>query len=536
MNMKNLLLKLGVILTVIVALASCEEDFNTVDTDIIGQNFSTPDTVLDVRAYSRALGGVQTNDLIAYQLGVYNDPVYDKYKADFLGQVLMTTPDPNFPNDTLTPEIEKVLLHIPFFSTSTTSDGETTFTLDSIYGSTPLRVSIYESNFLLRNLDPDSDFEEAQRYYSNQSGEFDAAMGQLLLQEDDFVPSNLEREVVIESTGDTLTFDPGMLLELPVSFFQEKIFDREGDPELLTNNNFTEFFRGLYIKVEETQSGDNLFIFNDDEMTLNMHYSSETTAVDENGDQETDDNGDIIRVLGSFEMNFNGINVNVFDTNVPANIIAALGNPDTQNGEERLYVRGGEGIVTIIDLFGQDNNNNGIDDLQDLRDDDWIINEANLIFYVDQSTITGGDKEPERLIIYETKNQGVLADYSIDLSSSNEPLNAVTTHLGRLERGSDDIGDFYKIRITTHLSNLINRDSLNVPLALMVSHNVSQLDFQDLENPIEVDSSDPENIISLERLPNTCIASPEGTVLHGNRSANEDKRLRLQIFYTEPEE
>ncbi len=548
MNMKNTLLKLGAIFTLIIALASCEEDFSTVDTDIIGQNFSTPNVVMGVTAYSRAFNGVQTNGLIAHQLGIYNDPVYDQLKADFLGQVRMVTPDPTFPHDTLTPQVEKVILHIPFFSNSTTTDDVTTFALDSIYGNTPIRVSVYESDYLLRTLDPDTDFEQGQLYYSNQGLEFDAAMGQLLAQVDDFVPSDLEQEVIFESTGDTLTFNPGLLMELPVDFFEEKIFNREGQPELLTNNNFSEFFRGLYIKVEEVQSGDNLFIFNDEEMTLNMHYSSETTTLDDNGNQETDDDGNIIRILNNFAMNFSGINVNVYDTNVPAGIMAALNNPDTQNGEETLYVRGGDGIVTMIDLFNNTDNisitadgevleePNGLDDLEELREADWIINEANLIFYVDQSRVPGGAKEPERLIIYETKNQNVLADYSVDLTSGNDAVDAITTHLGRLERGSDAIGDFYKIRITTHLSNLINRDSLNVPLAVTVSHNVSQLDFQELEDPLLVlDRPDPEEDIFLEDLPNTSILSPEGTVLHGNLSPNLEKRLKLQIFYTVPE-
>ncbi|MBX2828421.1 MAG: DUF4270 domain-containing protein [Flavobacteriaceae bacterium] len=533
--MKHLLLKFGVIFTLIIALASCEEDFSTVDTDIIGINFSTPDTIMDVTAYSRALNGVQTNDLLAYQLGIYNDPVYGQTQSHFLGQVAMVNPDPTFPNDTLSPQIERVVLYIPYFSNSTTSDDETTFTLDSIYGNTPMRISAYESNYLLRNLDPDEDFEQLQQYFSNQGDEFDPEMGELLAQLDDFVASDQQQQLIFESTGDTLTFDPGLMMELPIDFFQEKVYDREGQPELLTNNNFTEFFRGLYLKVQETQSGDNLFIFNDEDITLTMYFSSETTTLDENGNQETDDDGDIVRVLGDFDMDFSGINVNVFESDVPAGIAAQVNNPNTTEGEETLYVKGNEGIVTMIDLFGGDMNGNGIDDLEDLRTDDWIINEANLIFYVDQSRVPGGAKEPERLIVYETKNNRVLADYSVDLTSGNDAINAITSHLGRLERGSDNIGDFYKIRITTHLSNLINRDSLNVPLAVIVSHNVSQIDFQDLRNPIEVDASDPSNIITLDNLPNTSILSPEGTVLHGNRSTNLDKRLRLQIFYTVPE-
>ena len=158
--------------------------------------------------------------------------------------------------------------------------------------------------------------------------------------------------------------------------------------------------------------------------------------------------------------------------------------------------------------------------------DNWIINEANLIFYVDKNQVTGGDAEPERLIIYDTKNSTVLADYGLDLTSNLPAIDALNVHLGRLQRGSDDNGEFYKIRITNHVSNVINRDSTNVPLGLIVSQNVLETDFQEIENV---------QAPGIEQLPASSVVSPEGTILHGNRSANSDKRLKLQIFYTDPE-
>ena len=35
-------------------------------------------------------------------------------------------------------------------------------------------------------------------------------------------------------------------------------------------------------------------------------------------------------------------------------------------------------------------------------------------------------------------------------------------------------------------------------------------------------------------LPGGCIVSPEGTVLYGNRAPNPDQRLKLELYYTEP--
>ena len=110
-------------------------------------------------------------------------------------------------------------------------------------------------------------------------------------------------------------------------------------------------------------------------------------------------------------------------------------------------------------------------------------------------------------------------------------VNAVTQHLGRLERDSDENGEYYKIKLTSHVSNLINRDSTNISLGLMVSQNVSLINFRSLENELSVNNPDVE---SLTQVPASCVISPEGTVLHGNRSSNQEKRLKLQLFYTEP--
>ncbi|MCB0464526.1 MAG: DUF4270 family protein, partial [Aequorivita sp.] len=71
-------------------------------------------------------------------------------------------------------------------------------------------------------------------------------------------------------------------------------------------------------------------------------------------------------------------------------------------GEENLYLRGGDGIISVVELFGKDNDNNGVaDELQVLRDKKWIINEANLIFYVNQDLMVGDGTEPERIMIYD---------------------------------------------------------------------------------------------------------------------------------------
>ncbi len=531
MNIKNLLPKLGVIVGVIIGFASCEEEFSTINTNIINENFRTPDTVFPVVAYSKSLSengnnGVQSNGLSSYQLGVYNDPVYGKSTVNILSQVTLgpEATDPQFGDCVV---LDSVVLYLPFYSTATVEDDVTTYEVDSIFGSDPINIEIYESNFFLRDIDPTSGFEDPQEYYSNQGSEFEGFLGEMLASIEDFTPSS---DAIV--LNDTLSLAPGLRVNLPIEFFEEKIIANEGEQVLLNNTNFREFFRGLYFKASSNNDSGSLILFDlsdTDDPNIGIKLYSSYKDLDED-EGETCETEDVEVFQEETRLFFNAIAVNLFDNELPASIVSELQNSDTNLGEDKLYIRGGEGILTLIELFGEDLNQNGIaDQLEDLRDEEWLINEANLIFYVDQDAVTGGELEPERIMIYDTRNNTVLADYFNDFSVGQTLVNSVTEHLGRLERDSDDNGEFYKIRITSHVSNLINNDSINAPLGLIVTQNAAQIAFTNLENPLI-----PRPGVSIERIPTNSIISPEGTVLFGNTTSNTDKRLRLEIYYTEP--
>jgi hypothetical protein len=520
MKIKNILPRSMAILALIIAFASCEEDFNTIGVDIVGnENFASEFTdSLTVVAYSRKLLPPQTNNLPVFQLGVYNDPIYGKRTVNFLSQVTLDETNPDFE---ISPRADSVVLYIPYFNTSETNNEVTTYELDSVYGDTPINIKIYESNFFLRDFDPNTGFQEVQKYYANQQGMFESFKGDLLHTIEDFKPSN--EAIVI---NDTVTLVPGLRTKLPKEFFQQKILNKGGSIELLNNNNFRDYFRGLYFQVESATDDGNLFLMNLEEASLTIYYDFQIEGAPQIGTVGSV-NDTIDRFNGEVGMSFNAIGVNTYDNTIPVDISDDLSNPAVDEGEERLYVRGGDGIITVIELFGPDLDGDGVSDqLEDLRNEEWLINEANLIFYVDKDRVTGGDQEPERLIIYDIKNSLFLADIGFDITSNQEPVNAVNVHLGRLQRDSDQNGEFYKIRITNHVSNLINQDSTNVPLGLIVSHNVLESAFQDLEN-IQAPG--------IEKVPASSIVSPEGTIFHGNKSAYLSRRLKLQIYYTKPE-
>lgn len=527
MKQMNSVVKLFGFSILLITIVSCAEDFSSVGSDIIGD----PNFEFDlygntsVKAYSRRAYPVQTNNLPVYQLGIYNDPVFGRSEASILAQVTMNETNPTFGEN---PEIEKVVLSIPYFSTAQGTGDDTTYALDSIFGQAPFKLSVYESNYYLRDFDPESGFEEPQKYYSNQGPVFQNFLGQLLFEETEFIPSNAP-VILNPDTDDEETLAPRFRVELgleAINFFKEKIIDQEGTDALLNNTNFKNHLRGLYFIAETTDNQGNLSLLDLTEAFIEIIYTKDDQSTGEtNGLRSQNFLMEENRTEDIFSLSFNGITVNTIENNIPPELETVLNNPNP-NGEENLYLKGGTGTITIIELFGEDlNNNNVADELEDLRDKKWLINEANIILNVNQSLVNGSVSEPERIFLYDLTNNRVLLDYQLDnLTTINELVNYKTNHLGRLQRDVSGNGESYRLRVTNHISNLINKDSTNVKLGLVVSQNVNIRSSQSLQNEI------PPGV---ENAPTSSVISPEGTVLYGTNSSNPDKSIKLKIYYTE---
>src|SRR5699024_5854084 len=209
----------------------------------------------------------------------------------------------------------------------------------------------------------------------------------------------------------------------------------------------------------------------------------------------------------TFTLDFGDQIVNVFDTDydqLPAQ-------------DDNLYIKGGEGSMAVIDLFTD------TAQLDSLRESNWLINEANLIFYVNKDELPANQDNPERVFIYDIKNKKVLLDYNLDGGEKeNDVLNSRTIHLGRLSK--DDNGNaYYKIRITNYVNAIINEDSTNTKLGLVASQNVNNTD----QSKVETDDD------AVKSVPTSEVISRNGTVLYGTNGPS-DKALKLQIYYTKP--
>lgn len=495
---------------------ACEEDNNLRGTEIVGDEsmISDPDATATVVAFSQQLKGIRTNTQQSDKsgmMGVYQDPVFGKTTMNFLTQLRLSRSNPSFGEGA---RVDSVKLHLPYYS-RTKIETDTTYILDSIYAHKPMKIEMFESNYFLREIDPNSNFESSQVYYSDQTSIFESHLGSKIGEIEHFYPKALP-VVHISGEGDEEEkegWEPGVYMNLSTSFFEEKILRKEGAPELVSNESFVDYFRGVYFKVSEINGAGSMFLFKIDESIIRIYYSRASSEEDEE------------RIRGTFDLNLKGgAKVETIEKEHSAYVQQELNAQDSLQGSSRLLLQGGESIVSVINLFGKDSDNSGVaDELEQLRIDRPIVNEANLILYVDQDAIGNQAIEPERIIIFNANNGSLLADYAIDQTASANTLDSKIVHLGRLHRDENGKGEYYKIRITNYISDLINGGQDNIPLGIAVVPNV------EVASPVVIRESGNAPV---KGIPSGAIFSPRGTVIHGPASENVAKRLKLELYLT----
>ena len=537
----NVIKSAALLMIVAFTTVACEKDFVNVESDITGaQNFTTNSKLFPFVSYSKKLDPVQTNALASNLLGTYNDPVYGLTSASIVTQIAPNDLNPVFGENL---EIKSVKLYIPYYSTaeSTDDDGNTTYTLDSIYGNTtsPYKLSIYKNEYYLRNLDPESDFEDSQAYYSNaySSLNLSAFEGELIYQTGNsgFIPSSQSVAIEEAPIGETELEEletsraPGLYLDLTAHDFglddwKELLVQPDGsvNPNLENVADFKNAFRGLIFKVEQigTNEGNMALLNLSSGAQIDIRYEDdvfETTTEERERD--------------TYTFNFNSIKFNTFE-NVTNTI--PLTDGDAENGDDQLFISGFKGSMAVLDLFNGDivDETNTTQDallyFED-REDKWLINEAALTFYVDIPDGQGGQTEPDRITLYDLTTNAPIIDYFFDgTTTTTDPLNSSIIYSPKLERDSDENGIKYKIRITEHVNSILQKESTNVKLGLFVTTNINYTETSKVLGALEDDT--------VSFVPKSSIIAPEGTILHGSKSTvAENVRATFEIFYTEIE-
>jgi hypothetical protein len=391
------------------------------------------------------------------------------------------------------------------------------FDLDSIFSFTNqdrFHLTVRPSDYYLRDNDPKTDFLESQAYFSDKQSVFEPFLGNSLFDgpvvisdfqyvtynEDDPTTPDVDESLTIDVSQSR---DPGIFVELDKSFFQDRIVDLEGADALRSQSNFKDHLRGLHLSIA---ASDDLMLLLD----LSTAYIEIEYEYDSINTQEATDTFRLNFITGSAQGFTQGIAVNTWEYErlMPAT-------SDESILPNRIYLKGGNGSVVQFELPQRV--------IDEVKQNNWLINEASLEFYVDQEAMAPIPFEPPRLYMYKSTNSFPIYNARNETSSSQTALGVYQNYDASLRRSANGRGESYKVNITDYFNDMVVRDSLNVPINISVSANIA---FPQVQQAVLEDGSTID-------YPLMSGITPFGTVIYGPSSeVIEEKRLKLNLFYT----
>ncbi|OXB25369.1 hypothetical protein B0A80_00395 [Flavobacterium tructae] len=524
----------------VVLLYSCDKDFNAIGDGLIGDDhFGLESEKYEVLAYNQEVTPIQSNGSVNYGLGIYDNAVFGSSAASFVTQVSLDTYAPTIGD---APEIVSVVLSVPYFNHVKTanSDGSRTFVLDSIYGASngKIKLGVYESGVQMRssyfdggaqfaqlyNTDMDTDTGVADYINFDKSKKPYVATGKPL-NDDPNIAQNDEfffnaSEITDVSTDPTTGKEtstkvaPEMRLNLNKAFFLDKILKAPA-AKLASADVFQEYFRGLYFKVERSGSSPaNMALLNfATNGKITIKYKAKTAITTDPEDTKEDK---------TLTIKLTGASASLLKEAKDPAYASAITNPNKTSGDDRLYLKGGQGSLAVLELNGFGAK------LDEIRTKKWLVNEANLVFSIDADKMTGS-YEPKRIYLYNLDDNVPIVDYVSDGTSSSNPLLNKAIYSGIINVDpTTKRGTTYKIRLTNHIRNMIKNATVkNVKLGLVVTGDASTI----ASNKLKLKN----NVIS--EAPRASVISPLGTVLFGGTSSATipaGKKLQLEVYYTKP--
>ena len=566
--------KCTLLFTLVLLIASCDKKFNDIGAEVLPTNpFVGKRAYYPVGVKHAMVDVVQTNNTSPMQLGELEDKLFGNTAAGIVSQLNLSQYAPNFGALSAQSEIDNsfneletvndVWLEIPFFTNQTdadgdglidiydiddtdpnsdsdgdgvsdideqtngtdptnpdtdgdgTPDGEDTETvnpnpdkrlydIDSLFGDreATFDIEINKLNYFLRQLDPNQNFEQGQIYYSDFSS--------IIHKDRLFANENiiLDFNEIVKDSADNLS--PRIRVPLNKQIFQQLILDKEGDSALASSDDWRDFFRSISIETSNFSSP-LLMLLDTNSMVIRINYNYKSEVADSDPvviEDKTDEF--LINTLGSIRFN---------TLTKTTNADAELNDIVSATVPDQIALSGGLGMVADIQLF-EDN-----DVLEDLKGRPWLLNEANLTFHVDKQAVgVYGHTLPNRMYLYNANTLAPIIDFAQDAVAT--PTLAKIVYGGFLIEEEGD-KQYYKVRITNYLKNIITNDSINAPLRVALT-NI-------LPNQTEVAMA-KVNATDVAKIPAGSVANPKSGVFVGPNPSNPDLsdfKLQLEIFYTE---
>ncbi|MDY7396826.1 DUF4270 domain-containing protein [Aureibaculum sp. 2210JD6-5] len=508
---------------VLMSVISCEKDFQNVGVGLVDNNlFATEQATFEVIAYNQNVDSSRISSSNPHLLGVTKDKNFGLLKASIIGQLSLGSI--NFTDNM---SIDAVILNIPYYATK--KEGAAGYELDSIIGDqeTEFNLSVYENGTYLNTLDP-TDPSQGKKYYSDET-----YVKKSLLYSDGFKPNKNDTIYIVERRfldGDPDTVDdrdtimtetatPSIKIPLDTVFFRNSFINQQNSGAFDSNDNFINHFRGLILEADGTDGS--LMTLPMNNATMTFYYSNivltdeSTTTGDLNGDGDTDDEDVPVKTKQTASFPLSGLKTGTYERDYTkaqpdSDINTKLTSPDKENGEDKLYIQGAAGSITIIDIL------KGMtqEKLDQIRSENWLINDASLTLYVENENDT---IIPHKLHIYNYEENTQILD------ASTEPQTLQFN--GALQKTEDNKPLKYKFTITDYISEVLKSDNpLNLQkLAIKVFHPT------DLPNI-------PQNGPITDIIMRDFSWNAKGVVLKGNNYESSSdgyaQRLKLEIFYT----
>ena len=408
------------------------------------------------------------------------------------------------------------------------------YEIDSIFGnrSASFNLKVSELTYYLSDLDPGNNFESQKEYFSDDDFYNRGFYGETL--HDGEITLNFDEIPVLYSEDDPTTeedelsqvnyFDtPRLRVPLNINFFQRRFINQEGSDKLTDQATFNHYFKGLIVKAEKFS--DDLYmsfdIFNS-RIVFEYDYDFYNT----NGTDDISD--DIIETRKtSSTVSLGGISYNLYEhLNISDSILSSLSSSNDNLSSDKIYLNGTK-FVSKLKLFSDDNSISS--SLQEFKDKDILINEANIILHLDQQIYNSNyDFLPNRLYLYSYDDGFPIEDYNKDFSINYNP-SAVNANKflfgGLLQYDANNKPTSYKFNITNHVSNIVRHDSLNIDLGLTTTSNVEDISLKNgyLYNKQKL------------TLPSSSVSLPFPVSIFGSSPNQKDlsKQLKLEVLYTE---
>ncbi|WP_158211821.1 DUF4270 family protein [Polaribacter tangerinus] len=518
---------LGVLLLGLASIVSCEEDFTNINSGVVtNTKFTTNDTILDVVVTNAPIERLRADGLALnqtpffgfqgqYLLGTYISDSYENIEASIVSQVninpdLSLTSYANPDNLSVQTSIDTAFIKLPYQVTLESRTTRPVFKLDSVIGDTslPFTLNIYELETYLNNLNPldpsKVNYFATDEVYQTKNTSLTAVDNM------DFMPNPNDTLVIIKrrnSLGDLHDTDtikyttssdlpfPMAIIPLKETFVKEVFLDNYNTPNFASQDAFNNYFRGIILEAKEKthasgKRGGSLISFNLRNSSseslrplievyyTNTYFKANSSQIDT-----------VIKQKHTFQLG--GIINNSYKMN-----------HKTYPANNQVVLQGAAGSEAKVEILSTAQ-------IAALRSKNWLINDAELTFYINQASDTSN--VANQLYLYkrgEDANGKIVASHVKDILSEG-----IVSFDGRLRRENNK-KDRYIFGISDYLSDILSgATSYNPPLRLKV-YNSS--DTQITDTIFTNYNWNPKAV----------------SILNGDETLNGERRAKLKISYT----